>query len=176
MDSKIVLIVGPSGVGKDTLLKGAKKQLKDNVNFVRRYITRKPDKNEKNFFVDKYAFELLKHNSFFASTWDAHGNFYGIAKNSIKNKVNIISVSRSKVSDFEKQYDKVFTINISVSKEELRNRLMLRKRESMEEIEKRLNRSYEKIDAKNLIEFDNSKDIDESIKDFIELIKKLSLE
>lgn len=176
MDTKIVLIVGPSGVGKDTLLKSARKELKGEVNFVRRYITRKPDKNEKNYFLDDFAFEILKHNSFFASTWNAHGNYYGIAKNSIKNKVNVISISRSKISDFEKLYDKVYTINITVPKEELRNRLLLRKRESIEEIEKRLNRSYEKIEAKKLIEFDNSKDIEESSKEFIDLIKKLSLE
>ncbi|UTJ05091.1 hypothetical protein [Arcobacter roscoffensis] len=176
MDTKIVLIVGPSGVGKDTLLKSARKELKGEVNFVRRYITRKPDKNEKNYFLDDFAFEILKHNSFFASTWNAHGNYYGIAKNSIKNKVNVISISRSKISDFEKLYDKVYTINITVPKEELRNRLLLRKRESIEEIEKRLNRSYEKIEAKKLIEFDNSKDIEESSKEFINLIKKLSLE
>ncbi|MFK2821619.1 hypothetical protein [Arcobacter sp. YIC-80] len=176
MDTKIVLIVGPSGVGKDTLLKGARKILKNEINFVRRYITRKPDKNEKNYFLDEFAFEILKHNSFFASSWNAHGNYYAIAKNSIKNKVNIISVSRAKISDFEKQYDKVYTINITVPKEELRNRLLLRKRESLEQIEKRLNRSYPKIEAENLIEFDNSKNIEVSIKDFVELIKKIASE
>lgn len=176
MDTKIVLIVGPSGVGKDTLLKGARKILKNEINFVRRYITRKPDKNEKNYFLDEFAFEILKHNSFFASSWNAHGNYYAIAKNSIKNKVNIISVSRAKISDFEKQYDKVYTINITVPKEELRNRLLLRKRESLEQIEKRLNRSYPKIEAENLIEFDNSKNIKVSIKDFVELIKKIASE
>lgn len=176
MDTKIVLIVGPSGVGKDTLLKGARKILKNEINFVRRYITRKPDKNEKNYFLDEFAFEILKHNSFFASSWNAHGNYYAIAKNSIKNKVNIISVSRAKISDFEKQYDKVYTINITVPKEELRNRLLLRKRESLEQIEKRLNRSYPKIEAENLIQFDNSKNIEVSIKDFVELIKKIASE
>lgn len=176
MDTKIVLIVGPSGVGKDTLLKGARKILKNEINFVRRYITRKPDKNEKNYFLDEFAFEILKHNSFFASSWNAHGNYYAIAKNSIKNKVNIISVSRAKISDFEKQYDKVYTINITVPKEELRNRLLLRKRESLEQIERRLNRSYPKIEAENLIEFDNSKNIEVSIKDFVELIKKIASE
>lgn len=176
MNTKIVLIVGPSGVGKDTLIKGAKKQLKNEIKFVRRYITRKPDKSEKNYFLDDYAFEILKHNSFFASTWSAHENYYGIAKNSIKNGLNIISISRSKIKDFEKQYDDVYTINITVPKDELRNRLLFRKRESLEEIEKRLNRSYEKIDARNLIEFDNSDEIEVSTKKFVELLKKIKSE
>lgn len=176
MNTKIVLIVGPSGVGKDTLIKGARKQLKEEINFVRRYITRKPDKSEKNYFLDDYAFEILKHNSFFASTWNAHGNYYGIAKNSIKSGLNIISISRSKINDFEKVYDEVYTINITVPKEELRNRLLFRKRETEEEIEKRLNRSYEKIDAKNLIEFDNSSEISISSEKFVNLLKKIKSE
>jgi len=46
---KIILIVGASGVGKDTLIKYARKKMKKEINFVRRYITRKPDKNEKTF-------------------------------------------------------------------------------------------------------------------------------
>jgi len=173
MDTKIVLIVGASGVGKDTLLKESKKDLKKNCNFIKRYITRKPDKSEKNYYVDDYAFELLKHNSFFVSTWSAHGNFYGIAKNSIKSGLNIISISRSKIKDFEKVFDDVYTIHVSVPKEELRNRLLLRDRESGEEIEKRLNRTYKKIEAKNLIEFDNSKSIKESNSDFLKLVNKI---
>lgn len=50
MKKKIILIVGASGVGKDSLIKEAKKELKEEFNFIRRYITRKPDKNEKNYF------------------------------------------------------------------------------------------------------------------------------
>lgn len=176
MKTKVILIVGPSGVGKDTLLKGAKKELKNDINFVKRYITRKPDKSEKNYYLDEYAFEILKHNSLFVSTWNAHENFYGIAKNSIKNGLNIISISRSKIEDFEKIYKDVYTINISVPKEELRNRLLIRKRENEEEIEKRLNRTYKKIEAKKLIEFDNSGNIEKSINKFIKVLKKIDSE
>lgn len=176
MKTKIVLLVGPSGVGKDTLIKGAKKELKEDINFVRRYITRKPDKSEKNYYLDEHAFKILKNNHFFSSTWNAHNNYYGIAKNSIKKGVNIISISRSKIKDFEKNYDEVYTINITVPKEELKNRLVSRNRESLEEIEKRLNRSYDKIDAKNLIEYDNSSEIEKSIKKFTNLLKKIKSE
>lgn len=176
MKTKIILIVGPSGVGKDTLIKGAKKELKTDINFVKRYITRKPDKSEKNYYLDEYAFEILKHNSLFVSTWNAHDNFYGISKNSIKNGLNIISISRSKIEDFEKVYKDVYTINITVPKEELRNRLLVRKRENEEEIEKRLNRTYKKIKARNLIDFDNSGEIEESVNTFIKLLKKIDSE
>jgi len=176
MNTKIVLIVGPSGVGKDTLLKEAKKILDGNFNFLNRYITRKPCKSEDNFYLDEYAFEILKHNSFFVSTWNAHGNYYGIAKKSIKNGINIISISRSKVKDFEKFYDDVYTINISVSKENLRKRLETRGRESKEDIEKRLDRSYQKIESRNLIEFDNSDSLEITSERFVNLLKSIENE
>lgn len=173
MDDKIILIIGPSGVGKDTLLKSIKEDYRDRVNFVRRYISRIPDKNEDNFFIEESAFSILQTNNFFISSWQAHKNSYGISKTSIKKGVNIISISRSKIKDFEENYEKVFTINISVKREVLKSRLEKRGRETKEEIEKRLNRSYEKIKARNLIEFDNSFSEEESKKEFIKLIEKI---
>ncbi len=173
MNTKVVLIVGPSGVGKDTLLNDIKKELKDEFNFVKRYITRKPDENEMNYYLDEDSFKVLKKSNFFISTWEAHGNLYGIAKNSINSGINIISISRATIKDFEKFYDKVYTINVTVSKEILKKRLELRKRETQEDIEKRLNRKYETIKAKKLIEFDNSKDIQTSVNDFLNLLKHI---
>ena len=113
------------------------------------------------------AFKLLKKNDYFVSSWEAHDNFYGISRNSVKNRLNIISISRSKISDFEKNFEKVYVINITLNKEELKNRLIKRGRESLEEIQKRLDRSYDKIEAKNLINFENDKPFEESKEAFI---------
>lgn len=173
MDEKIILIVGNSGSGKDTLLKALKNDF-NNINFVRRYITRKPDKNENNYFLETSAFTVLQTQGFFISSWYAHGNSYGISKASIKTGVNIISISRSKIEDFESNYKNVITINITVKKEVLRKRLENRARESKEEIENRLNRTYPKLNCKNLINFDNSSSLELSIEKFKELIKSLS--
>lgn len=174
METKIILIVGASGVGKDTLIKEAKKDLKKEFNFVRRYITRKPDKSEKNYFLENSAFELLKENDFFISSWSAHENFYGISKNSIKNKTNIISISRSKIEDFEKNFKNVYVINITLDEKILKKRLIKRGRESIEEIKKRLDRKYDKIEAKNLINFENNKSYEDGRKDFIKLLKEIN--
>ncbi len=172
MSKKIVLIVGASGVGKDTLLRNIKNKIK--VNLVKRYITRLPDKNETNYFLQEEAFKILEKNNFFISTWNAHNYFYGIAKNSITEELNIISISRAKIKDFEKQYKKVYTINITLNKNDLKQRLEKRDRETKEEIEKRLNRSYEKIEAKNLIEFENNKNLTESVEEFLKLLKQIN--
>ncbi len=171
---KIVLIVGASGVGKDSLLKSIKNQ--PTINFVKRYITRQPDQNESNYYVDKEAFNILDKKNFFVSTWQAHENYYGIARFDIKEGLNIISISRSAIKDFESQYVNVTTINITVSKDILKQRLENRGRETKEQIEKRLNRKYENLNAKKLIEFDNSDPLENSSKKFINLIQRIENE
>jgi ribose 1,5-bisphosphokinase len=170
---KIILIVGPSGAGKDTLINSIKGKI--DANFVKRHITRKPTPSEQNYFVEEGDFEKLKDEEFFISTWEAHSYQYGIAKDEIKNGLNIISVSRGVIEDFEKNFNKVATINITVSKEELYKRLKNRNRESEEEIQERLKRSYKHIKAKMLFDFNNSASLQKSANDFLKLIKHISV-
>jgi ribose 1,5-bisphosphokinase len=167
--TKIVLIVGPSGAGKDTLLRNIKDKI--DANIIKRYITRKPTPDESNYFLDIEAFEILEKNGFFISTWRAHNNRYGIPKNQIKDGLNIISISRGTIKNFEEKDKNVTTIEVTVPKEILYERLKKRGREGEENIKKRLNRSYDKIEAKRLITFQNVKPIDESVKDFINILK-----
>lgn len=171
MKKILILIVGASGVGKDTLLKELKKYL--SANFIKRYITRQPDINESNYYVSKEAFKVLENSAYFISSWSAHNNFYGISKNSIKEGLNIISVSRAVIKNFEDIFEEVYTINITLNKKILKQRLLNRKRESLNEIENRLNRDYKIINAKNLIEFENNKEVNESTKELKNLIEAI---
>ncbi|MDX1809672.1 MAG: hypothetical protein R3331_09050 [Sulfurospirillaceae bacterium] len=168
---KIVLIVGPSGVGKDTLINSVKGKI--DANFVKRYITRVPDSHEQNYFVENSEFEKLKKEGFFVSSWDAHSNQYGIALDEIKEGLNIISVSRSAIKDFEKVFDDVVTINISLSKDALYKRLKNRNRESENEIQERLASSDQDIKAKKLIQFSNDLPLDISSAKFLELLGEI---
>lgn len=165
---KIVLIVGPSGVGKDTLLRNVKDKIQ--ANFVTRYITRIPSADESNFYIDEKAYEILLNNDFFISGWEAHNNKYAIAKNQIIEGLNIISISRGSIKDFEKVFDNVITINITLPRNILYERLKIRGRENEKQIQERLNRSYESIDTLNLIEFINDKPIEESTDEFLRIL------
>jgi phosphonate metabolism protein PhnN/1,5-bisphosphokinase (PRPP-forming) len=165
---KIILVVGASGVGKDTLLKSIQNDIK--ANFVTRYITRVPDNNESNYYLDHDAFKVLKDNSFFVSSWEAHGNIYGISKNSIKDGLNIISISREAIKDFEEKFNDITTIEIGIPEELLYLRLKNRGREDEDSISKRIQRSRQQIEANNLIYFDNSKPLEESKVKFLHTI------
>ncbi|WP_170175840.1 hypothetical protein [Sulfurimonas crateris] len=169
---KIVLIVGASGVGKDTLLKSIQNDIK--ANFVTRYITRIPDNNESNHYIGKDDFLYLIKSDFFISSWEAHGNIYGISKLSIKDGLNIISISREAIKDFENTFEDVATIEIGIPKQMLYERLKSRDRENEEAIKKRIQRSEQKIKAKNHTYFDNSKPLEESKSTFLELLRNLT--
>ncbi|QOG12350.1 AAA family ATPase [Arcobacter sp. FWKO B] len=167
----IILIVGASGVGKDTLINAIKDDIK--ANFVTRYVTRIPDENETNYYIAKEDFVCLKDKDFFVSFWEAHGNCYGVSKNSILDGLNIISVSRDSIKDFEENFSDVVTIDIKIPTNMLYERLKNRNREDEEEILKRIKRSDKKVQANRLITFYNDKSIDQSKEELISLIRSI---
>lgn len=177
---RIVLVVGASGVGKDTLLRSARARLKESnkLGFVRRYITRPPDTHEDNYFIDLHGFKILQQADFFLSSWQAHGNFYGIPHNvfAVTRHTNALlcSISRRRIIDFENRFDHVTTIQITASEEILRQRLYARGRESEQEIAGRLLRAREQVEARDLIPFDNSMCLEKSIPAFMNLLGNLS--
>lgn len=172
----IILVTGPSGSGKDSLLTIARKHYRDDhrVYFANRYVTRRPDANEQNYFVDRLAFSLLEQQGFFLSHWRAHGNLYGVPKTEFsegeEKGITIVSISRTRVVDFERHFDRVVTLNISVPPDILRERLLKRKRENLEDIEKRLNRNNLAVTARQAISFDNSEDLSETANRFVKLL------
>ncbi|MBZ4643114.1 MAG: guanylate kinase/L-type calcium channel region [Deferribacteraceae bacterium] len=168
---KIILIVGPSGSGKDSLIKYVSDKI--DINVVKRYITRKPDNNEFNYFVDMHGFEVLTRSGFFVSTWEAYGNFYGIPIHFLKNGKNIISVSRTAIQDFEKRFNDVITVLVTADKETVLKRLNLRKREDQNQIEQRLMRHTINYQAKNTVVFKNEDSFDVAKEKFLKLIEGL---
>ena len=86
----LILIVGPSGVGKDSLIEGARLRLSDeeNFRFPNRYITRPTDYGGENHHsIEPSAFNRLQREGGFALHWRAHGFAYGIA-NGIHDDLN----------------------------------------------------------------------------------------
>ena len=74
----LIAVVGPSGVGKDSLLSGAQEGLSQ-VHFMRRTITRPADAGgERHLAVTSAEFRALQERRKFLFHWEAHDLSYGI--------------------------------------------------------------------------------------------------
>ena len=138
----LVLVVGPSGAGKDTVLSLARRALAGDTRFrfVRRVITRPADAGgEEHEAVSDAEFAQRR----FALAWAAHGLRYGIpldvADDLARDRVTIANVSRGVIAEAAARFP-VWVIEITASAEILARRLAERGRETAEDIAKRLAR------------------------------------
>lgn len=180
MSGKLVLIVGPSGVGKDTLLDMAKEYLAEDDQFIfpRRYITRPEGAGgEDHKAITEENFELKKKNKAFALSWEAHGLKYGIPISTLRDVANgntvIVNVSRSILQTARDLFPAVQVACITAHPEILRQRLLQRGRENSLEIEKRIERAaaYALKDP-DILSIDNSGPLDVAVQSFIRLISE----
>ena len=148
-NGNLFVIVGASGVGKDTLLNEIKRKLV-HFHFVRRYITRNLDKtNEDHIPISSSDFQKKAKDGFFAITWKAHCLSYGIPKSiedELKKGVNVIfNGSRLALGQIKENYPDAKIICITASQKTIESRLILRNRENKADIKKRLNREVGKL-------------------------------
>ena len=145
----LILIVGPSGAGKDTLLNGAREALAGDARFrfVRRVITRPGDLGEEaHESVTEQAFALRREAGDFALSWRAHGLHYGIpadiATDLAQGRVVIANVSRAVVAEAAERFP-VAVIEITAPADVLALRLAARGREDAVDMARRLSRAIE---------------------------------
>jgi len=136
----LVLVVGPSGAGKDTLLQAARQTLADDprFRFVRRVITRPADAGgEAHEAVTEAEFATRD----FALQWQAHGLRYGIPADAIAGGVvAVANVSRTVIADAVLNFP-VRVIEVTAPPDILMERLASRGREAAADIATRLARS-----------------------------------
>ncbi|MBD3311874.1 phosphonate metabolism protein/1,5-bisphosphokinase (PRPP-forming) PhnN [archaeon] len=160
---RLFLIVGPSGSGKDTLIKYSTRRI-PGLKKVKRVITRENNEHEDFKSVNR---EEFSNNNFFTS-WEAHGNKYGIP--TLNNDNYILNVSRKVINKIKEKKPDTFVIELSADKEVLRKRLIERGRDSPEEITKRLNREI-RINSDFIINTNNP-DVSIAGEELVNYIKK----
>lgn len=144
----LFLVVGPSGVGKDSLIRGARDSLGDDPRFAfpRRFITRPPDPDgEDHHAVDGPTFDGLLAAGGLTLAWNAHGLRYGIPLESgdllASGRSVVVNVSRSVVDEARTRFPPVRVLQVKAPRHALRARLRARGREDDGEIERRLDRA-----------------------------------
>jgi ribose 1,5-bisphosphokinase len=142
---RLVLVVGPSGAGKDTLIDLARATLRDDpsVVFPRRVVTRAAA-GEPHDTLDQDAFENAARVGAFALTWDAHDLRYGIPAEIDAHiragRAVVCNVSRAIVAQARERYAEVRVVLVTAPAEVLMTRLAARARGSDGDLAKRLAR------------------------------------
>ena len=157
----LIVITGPSGVGKGTLVR---KLLEENKNLWLSIsaTTRLPREGEKDgreyFFLNKKQFKDLVNEKGFIEWAEFAGNFYGTPKNEVQNRLSIgkkvlLEIELEGARQVRKTFPEGFQIFIAPpSFSELENRIKGRGTESSDAIANRLKRAKKELKAQN--EFD----------------------
>ena len=136
----LVLVVGPSGAGKDSLMNGAKAALRGDprIVFARRAITRPPDPDgEDHESVSTAEFATRD----FALSWSAHGLSYGIPAAIVTAApVVVANVSRGAIAEAAVRYP-VLVLEVTAPPAVLAARLAARGRETADDVARRLRRT-----------------------------------
>jgi ribose 1,5-bisphosphokinase len=144
---RLVLVVGPSGAGKDTLIAHARAACRGDarVVFPARVVTRPPSAFEDNEFMPSSAFEQAAANGAFAVWWSAHGHMYGIPLavdfDIETGRTVVCNVSRAVVGVARARYANVVTVLVTAPQDVLRSRLAARERASDGRVSDRMRRA-----------------------------------
>jgi ribose 1,5-bisphosphokinase len=146
---RLILLVGPSGAGKDTLLGLARAACADDgtIAFPRRVITRQASASEDNEEVSAGTFEAALARDEYAMHWEAHGHRYAISR-AIDDEIRaghtvVANVSRTIIPAMRQAYADVTVISITAPPNVLADRLAMRNRSSDGRIEQRLSRTVD---------------------------------
>ncbi|WP_158284779.1 phosphonate metabolism protein/1,5-bisphosphokinase (PRPP-forming) PhnN [Oricola cellulosilytica] len=174
----LLAVIGPSGSGKDTLIRLAREAFSGDakVLFVRRTVTREADRGaEDHDTLTPADFGEVERNGEFAVTWDAHGLRYGLPSGALSfvnaGGIAVANCSRRAMATVMAVFPQVRLIRLHADAEILARRLANRGREPLEEIRARVSRTVEETEAlEKVVLIDNSGPLEDAAEAFIDVI------
>ena len=178
---KLIILTGPSGVGKGTVVKeilGKEKNIWLSISAT----TREPRTGEKEgenyYFLKQQKFKEMIEQNLFLEWAQFAGNYYGTPLSSVNKKIKEGFIVLLEIEvEGAKQIKEKFPNSMSIfllppDKEELERRIRNRGTENEEAIKKRLSRANYEISASNQFDFAlTNNNVDETAKRIIKLIK-----
>ena len=178
MRNILLVISGPSGVGKGTITEVLKKS--DDMSLSISYTTRKPREGEVDgihyFFVSKDEFLNGIDNDEFLEYSNHFDNYYGTPKKFVLDKLKtsnvLLEIDVNGALMVKKSYpDAVLIMIAPPSKDELKARLIKRGTESIDKIEERISRMEFELEKSSLYDYTViNDDLEEAIKEVKQII------
>ena len=142
MAGRLIAVVGPSGVGKDSVMAMLKSR-RPALHLVRRVITRDPEAGGEEFTpVNEGRFEKMAAAGAFALWWRAHGLAYGIpvAVRDVlgEGRDALVNLSRGVLLEAVERFPGLLVLALHARPEVLADRLAARGREDRDAIAARL--------------------------------------
>jgi ribose 1,5-bisphosphokinase len=142
-----VCVVGPSGAGKDTLIRLARERLGEGFFFPRRLVTRVPSAFEDHAILSEEDFARGVRDNLFALHWRAHGLGYAIDRSVLaalaQGAVVICNISRDAIDAAREKFACVKIVLVTATDAAIAARLTARGREAPADIDARRQRNAE---------------------------------
>jgi len=172
----LILVVGNSGSGKDSIMKGVKERFPSelkSLHLTQRYIPRPYSDTEDSIDVQPADFKKLSLQGEFVLKWHIYGLDYGVPIEIDdwlkKGHPVLVNVSRSIVKKARSIYQNILVVFIDVPFEITLKRVKERARESGKRLEERILRRAKQNqdipDADFIV--DNSGDLEDAINNFL---------
>jgi ribose 1,5-bisphosphokinase len=173
---RLIAVVGPSGVGKDSVMEGVLAGWPGLVR-VRRVITRAPDLGGEDYDAVSVAqFETMATEGAFCVHWDAHGLFYGLPSG-VLDRVRegtdcLANFSRGALPRAAEIFPAMTVLQITARPETLARRLAARGRETGAEIARRLERAAQPLpEGLDVVTVSNDGALGETVAEALRLLQ-----
>lgn len=178
----LVLVVGPSGAGKDMLLRGARRALAGQwgYDFPAREITRPADAGgEAHLAITEADFAARQARGAYCLAWRAHGLGYGLPRaiedGLAAGRTIVVNGSRAAVPEARARFTPLRIVHVTAPAHVIAQRLRGRGRESEEEIGARLRRATAlAVEGPDVITLMNVAPPNQAIAGFVDLLTRLT--
>ncbi|MBO0904550.1 phosphonate metabolism protein/1,5-bisphosphokinase (PRPP-forming) PhnN [Jiella sonneratiae] len=176
-----VAVVGPSGAGKDTLIRLASRHHSRDAgfHFARRFVTRAADPDaEDHAEIDEAAFEAREAEGGFSLSWRAHGLGYGLDAGLLSHvaegRTVVANISRRQIGDAAAAFPRLAVAHVVVAKPLLVERIVRRGREGRQAALERVEREAP-LDLPRTVwriaEIDNSGPVEQGLSRFLAFLE-----
>ncbi|QPH52588.1 phosphonate metabolism protein/1,5-bisphosphokinase (PRPP-forming) PhnN [Pontivivens ytuae] len=164
MSGRLIAVVGPSGVGKDTVMRALAARAE--LGLVRRVITRTDAVGEDCDVVSADAFARRRAAGAFLLDWEAHGLSYGIpveVRAALAERDMLVNLSRRVLERAAALVPGFMVISLTAAPEVLAERLAARGREDAADQARRLARRVELPEGLHVVEIDNGGPLERTV-------------